>query len=231
MTASRTAVAGESGVLAALRQGVDAGASDARVLDEIDHGIVVVVADDARVVFLNHAARSELDAQHPLQLLGQSLGAHRPQDVSPLFDALESARRGLRRLLVLGSGKHRVGVAVVPLHGGPVARAGRAPQLALLVLGRRQPCSPLTLAAYARHVKLTPAETRVLELISRGVPAAEIARRAGVAVSTVRTQIGGIRAKTGAGSIHDVVRQLALLPPMVPALRHNGSAGDEIGAG
>jgi len=40
-----------------------------------------------------------------------------------------------------------------------------------------------------------------------------------VAVSTVRTQIGSIRAKTGAASISELVRQVAVLPPLVGALR------------
>jgi DNA-binding CsgD family transcriptional regulator len=46
-----------------------------------------------------------------------------------------------------------------------------------------------------------------------------IARQQNVAVSTVRTQIGSIRAKTGAGSISELVRQVAVLPPLVGALR------------
>jgi DNA-binding CsgD family transcriptional regulator len=46
-----------------------------------------------------------------------------------------------------------------------------------------------------------------------------IAERQNVAVSTVRTQIGSIRAKTGAGSISELVRQVAVLPPLVGALR------------
>ena len=56
--------------------------------------------------------------------------------------------------------------------------------------------------------------------------AAEVARQQGVAVSTVRTQIGSIRAKTGAGSISELVRQVAVLPPLVGALR----AGVALGA-
>ena len=42
---------------------------------------------------------------------------------------------------------------------------------------------------------------------------------ASVAVSTVRTQIGSIRIKTGASSIRELVRQVAVLPPLVGALR------------
>ena len=38
-------------------------------------------------------------------------------------------------------------------------------------------------------------------------------------VSTVRTQISSVRAKTGAASIRALVKQVAQLPPMVGALR------------
>jgi DNA-binding CsgD family transcriptional regulator len=60
----------------------------------------------------------------------------------------------------------------------------------------------------------------VLEHLCGGVRPTEIAQRQGVAVSTVRTQIGSIRAKTGATSIRELVRQVAVLPPLVGALRH-----------
>jgi DNA-binding CsgD family transcriptional regulator len=47
----------------------------------------------------------------------------------------------------------------------------------------------------------------------------QIAKHVGVAVCTVRSQIGSIRTKTGTGSIGDLVRQVSLLPPMLSALR------------
>jgi DNA-binding CsgD family transcriptional regulator len=184
-----------------------------RMLDEIDYGMLLVTAD-AQVSYLNHAARVELDGQHPLQLLGQALRVHRPQDVAPLYDALAAAQRGLRRLVMLGEGAHRVTVSVVPLP----AAAGTSP-VTLLVLGKRQVCEQLSVQGYARSVSLTPAETRVLELLCQGVRPRDIADQIGVAVSTVRTQIGSVRAKTGAGSIRELVRQVAVLPPLVGALR------------
>ncbi len=188
----------------------------ARMLDEIDYGMLLVAAD-GQVLYLNHCARHELDGQHPLQLLGRTLRAGRPQDVAPLFDALAAAQRGLRRLVTLGAGEQRVGVSVVPL---PAAAepGGRGP-LTLLVLGKRSVCEQLSVRGFARSVALTPAETRVLELLCNGVKPTAIAREQGVAVSTVRTQIGSIRGKTGAASIRDLVRQVAVLPPLVGALR------------
>jgi len=216
-TVPAAATAPAAASLARPRDG-DSSSCLAQMLDEIDYGMLLVAAD-AQVVYLNHAARAELDGHHPLQLLGRTLRAGRALDVAPLFDALAAAQRGLRRLLTLGDGEHRVGVSVVPLPGAPNDPRGR---MTLLVLGKRQVCQQLSVQGFARSVALTPAETRVLELLCRGVRPTEIARTVGVAVSTVRTQIGSIRAKTGAASIRDLVRQVAVLPPLVGALRAAG---------
>ncbi len=194
-----------------------------RMLDEIDYGMLLV-SPEAQVLYVNHAARHELDGEHPLQLLGHALRAHRPQDVAPLYDALAAAQRGLRRLLTLGEGEHRVSVSVVPLPCADAEPATVAGQTTLLVLGKRQMCAQLSVQGFARSMSLTPTETRVLELLCNGVRPTEIATRQGVAVSTVRTQIGSIRGKTGAASIRELVRQVALLPPLVGALR-SGLAG------
>ena len=197
----------------------DAGPWMMRMLDEIDYGMLLVTPD-AQVSYLNHAARLELDGQHPLQLMGSTLRAHRALDVAPLYDALAAAQRGLRRLVTLGEGTQRVCVSVVPL---PTAGGGVDARVTLLVLGKRQVCEQLSVQGYARSVGLTPAETRVLEQLCAGARPGQVATSAGVAVSTIRTQIGSIRAKTGAGSIRELVRQVAVLPPLVGALRGNGA--------
>ena len=90
------------------------------MLDEIDYG-VLLLDSGAQVLHINHAARSELDARHPLQLLGRQLRARDNTDMTRLHDALQAAtQRGLRRLLMLGQDAHRVAVSVVPLRtGGP----------------------------------------------------------------------------------------------------------------
>jgi DNA-binding CsgD family transcriptional regulator len=200
------------------RRSSDAGPWMMRMLDEIDYGMLLVTPD-AQVSYLNHAARLELDGQHPLQLLGSTLRAHRALDVAPLYDALAAAQRGLRKLVTLGEGGQRVCVSVVPLPA-----AGNDARVTLLVLGKRQVCEQLSVQGYARSVGLTPAETRVLEQLCAGARPGQVAASAGVAVSTIRTQIGSIRAKTGAGSIRELVRQVAVLPPLVGALRGNGAS-------
>ena len=198
----------------------------AAVFDEIDYGLILLDAD-GHVVQLNQAARVELDGAHPLQLQGREIRARRAQDDPALADAIDAARRGLRCMLPLGGPKHTANVAVVPLAGPCSAGAGTdtaASTATLLILGKREVCEALSVEGFARCHRLTGAETRVLIELCRGAPPGEIASELGVAVSTVRTQIGNLRLKTGAASIRALVRQVAVLPPLVSVLRHAASA-------
>lgn len=189
------------------------------LLDQIDYGMLVVV-DGHRVGYANQAARVALAGRHPLSLLGDDVGAIMPGDAATLRKALDSARRGLRSLLVLGSGDLVAGVAVVPLqpvgeHGGD----GGTPGEVLLVIGRNSMWDDLSAQWYARLHGLTGTETQVLSLLCNGVLPSAIARLQGVAVSTIRTQIGSIRAKTGAPTVGAVLRKIAVLPPLVCPMR------------
>lgn len=186
----------------------------AQMLDEIDYGMLLL-ADVTRVLHVNRAARADLDAGHPLQLLGSELRARDGSDVARLHDALAGAQRGLRRLVTLGHGSDRVSVAFVPL--GALAIDG--PRATLLLLGKRTVCEKLTVQMFARWHALTPAETRVLEALCEGMQPRQVAQENGVGLATVRTQIGAIRAKTGAESIRDLLRRIAVLPPVVGVVR------------
>lgn len=186
----------------------------AQMLDEIDYGMLLL-ADATRVLHVNRAARADLDAGHPLQLLGAELRARDGSDVARLHDALAGAQRGLRRLVTLGHGGNRISVAVVPL--GALALDG--PRATLLLLGKRAVCEKLTVQMFAHWHALTPAETRVLEALCEGMEPRKVAQEHGVGLATVRTQIGAIRAKTGAESIRDLLRRIAVLPPVVGVVR------------
>ena len=97
------------------------------MLDEIDYG-VLLLGRDAQVLHMNHAARCELDAQHPLQLLGRQLRRARRRRCGAAARCAEAAaQRGLRRLLMLGQDGHRVAVSVVPLRSGGPSGAARHP--------------------------------------------------------------------------------------------------------
>ena len=191
----------------------------AAALDELDYGIVLLF-DGMNVVHINDAARVELDEDHPLQLLGSELRPKLARDVAPLHDAVTAAsQRGMRRLLTLGKDAQRASVSVIPLEA-----ADAGPRAVLVVLGKRAVCESLSVQGFARGYGLTAAETRVLVALCNGVPPAQIAAQLGVAVSTVRSQIGSLRLKTGAESIRALVSQVAVLPPVKGALRKNGAA-------
>ena len=182
-------------------------------LDELDYGIVVLV-DGMRIVHMNRAARDEFDAHHPLEIRGDQLRARREADAQTWTDVLDSvATRGLRRFLTLGTAQDRVSLSAVPL-----ASPAGAARATLVLLGKRRVCQALSVEAYARAHGLTSAETRVLVHLCRGEAPARTAQMLGVALSTVRTQIGNIRVKTGARSIRALLGNVAILPPMVSVL-------------
>ncbi len=187
----------------------------AAALDEIDYGILLL-NDEGLALHVNQAARAELDAEHPLQLIGRELRARASRDVQPLHSALLGAvGRGLRKLLTLGEGAQQMSVSVVPLGGMGVDGGG----VTLVILGKRQVGAELAVQGFARSHRLTPSETRVLVALCNGACPGDIAGEHGVALCTVRSQIGSIRLKTGAPSIRALVRQVAVLPPLMGILR------------
>ena len=189
--------------------------------DEMDQGVVMLAAEPcdaaggARVLHVNHVARTELGDTHPLLLVGDELHARRAHDAATLHDAVRNAQqRGLRRLLTFEGATVPASVSVVPLPG---AAGGRC--AVLLMLGKQRVCEELTVQGYATGRGLTPAVSRVLAKLCRGQRPDQIAAESGVRISTVRTQIGSIRLKTGAGSIGALVRQVSVLPPLMGVLR------------
>lgn len=192
----------------------------AQMLDTLDYGMLLI-NETLAVAHINKAARRDMDQHHPLQWVGGHLQARVAQDQQPLRDALTGAtQRGLRRLLQLGDAQLRISVAVVPL---PALGADEQPGAAVL-LGKRQVCEELTVEWFARAHGLTMAETAVIKGLCADLTPNEIAARQGVGLATIRTQIGSIRIKTGANSIRALVRQVALLPPLVSALQGGGAS-------
>jgi len=183
------------------------------VLEELDYGVLLLNAA-GRVLHCNLAARRSLDESHPLEISAMQIRSRAAKDAAPLADALLKAEReGRRCLLRLGEGERRANVVVVPLNKN-VSQAA-----VLLVLERGQLCGDLAAQWFALRYGLTPTETEVLKALSAGVRPNFVAERQGVAISTVRTQIQSIRAKSGADSIAELMRQLAVLPPLMSTLR------------
>lgn len=186
----------------------------AQMLDTLDYGMLLI-AGERRVLHINNAALHDLDAGHPLQVVGNELRTRLAHDAVTLRDAIaNAARRGLRRLIRLGDDDALTTLAVVPLQ----ALARETEHAVLLMLGKRQLCEELTIDWFARTHHLTLAETTIIKGLCDNLTPEQIAARQQVGIATVRTQIGSIRHKTGAGSIKALVRKLAMLPPLVGAL-------------
>jgi DNA-binding CsgD family transcriptional regulator len=189
----------------------------ASVLDEVDYGLMLL-SGDGLVVHANHAALRELGSSHPLELRSRRLRAREAQEQPALSDALDSARkRGARSMLNLGSGTARVGLSIVPL---PLSLSNRAAGNAVLMtLQRAQLVEKLSVGAFARSHSLSQREEQVLTALCEGLRPTQIAERLGVAVATVRSHVHNLKEKTHCGSMVELVKQVALLPPLVTALK------------
>jgi DNA-binding CsgD family transcriptional regulator len=98
----------------------------------------------------------------------------------------------------------------------PLGRQGR---WALVMLGRRQPAPDLAVEMLGSLYSLTSAEQRVLVGLLAGQRVEALACERGVTVATLRSQVGSLREKLGAGRLEDLVRLAAGLPPMSSVLR------------
>jgi DNA-binding CsgD family transcriptional regulator len=189
----------------------------ASVLDEVDYGLMLLSADGL-VVHANHAALRELGSGHPLELRSRRLRARDAQEQPALSDALEGARkRSARSLLNMGTGSSRVGLSIVPL---PLALSNRGGGNAVLMtLQRARLVEKLSVGAFARSHSLSQREEEVLTALCEGLRPTQIAERMGVAVATVRSHVHNLKEKTHCGSMVELVKQVALLPPLVTALK------------
>jgi DNA-binding CsgD family transcriptional regulator len=184
------------------------------ILNEIDYGMFVLDGSP-KVLFANRAALAQLQAAEALVLEGGELAAADPRDACALNAAIRAAaQQRLRRMVMVGHPAHRMAVAVIPL---PQSLAANQTHV-LVMLSRREICEALSVHGFARDHGLSGAERRVLDALCQGLQANEIAAVQGVAISTVRTQISSIRAKTDSASIGEVVQRLARLPPIRSSL-------------
>jgi DNA-binding CsgD family transcriptional regulator len=183
-----------------------------RMLDEIDYGLMLV-DPPGRVRYANQAALHECNGRHALSVDAGQLTARTLREREVLARSLESAAQGRRSLLSLHSDGASLTAAVVPMGSD----SSDEPSV-LIVFGKRQMCGHLSVEFFAQAHRLTAAECAVLKGLTEGLKPSQIAAQVGVAISTVRSQIGSIRIKTATKSIRDLVNQVALMPPFVPVL-------------
>ena len=184
----------------------------AQMIDEVDYPMLL--ATPSQLLHANRAALQEMRPGGALALLDAERYAH-ASALGNLRHAVSLAlAAGLRQWVSVALGDDAADVSVVPLSD----RGHGLPQAAVLTFPRAELCPEISLTRFARAHGLTPAETAVLRALCTGLVPDEIARRHGVKLSTVRTQLSVIRAKTQAPHLRAMVERMARLPPIVPAV-------------
>lgn len=194
----------------------DLGAGLAMLMDEMAHGVLVLTAQ-GRVLHANQAARLELSRRHAVSLHDGHVQAADPTQSRSLLQAVAKAGMGRRSLVTLrADGGWSLSIAVIPLRaesGGQGASVG-------LVFSRASVCDALMLCFFARTHGLTNCEEQVLAILCQGYSAPEIAVQLNVAVSTVRSHVRSLCAKTQSSGVRALVGRVAVLPPLGAARLH-----------
>ncbi|MDB5872473.1 MAG: transcriptional regulator, LuxR family-like protein [Ramlibacter sp.] len=192
------------------------GSGLALLMDELAHGVLVATVE-GRLLHANQAARHELARRRVLGSRHNLLQACTSDSVKVLQDALAKAADGKRSLIELGALEGPgLTMAVLPLKTGA---AGGLPRAALL-FARASVCESLMLCFFARSHGLTATEEHVLGILCQGFSAPQIAAQLEVAVSTVRSHVRSLCAKTRSSGVRELVNRVAVLPPVAPPFWH-----------
>jgi DNA-binding CsgD family transcriptional regulator len=200
-----------------LRDGTNgAGSGLALLMDELAYGILVTSLEN-QVLHANQAARHELARRRVLGVRNQLLHGCSPEDGKTLQEAVTKVGQGKRSLVTLSAPDgFNLTMAVLPLKSEePTARTRVA-----FMFARASVCESLMLCFFARSHGLTVTEEHVLGILCQGFSAPQVAEQLKVAVSTVRSHIRSLCAKTRSSGVRELVNRVAVLPPVAPALRN-----------
>lgn len=192
------------------------GSGLALLVDELAHGVLVTTVE-GRLLHANQAARHEMGRRRALGIRDDILQPCMPDSAKTLADALSRVAEGKRSLIELAATEGPgLTLAVLPLKG---ETAGQPPRAALL-FARASVCESLMLCFFARSHGLTATEEHVLGILCQGFSAPQIAQQLKVAVSTVRSHVRSLCAKTRSSGVRELVNRVAVLPPVAPPFWH-----------
>lgn len=181
------------------------------LVDVLGHG-VIVVGERGQIIHANRAARTELNRHRVLNRVGGEVHAMTPADCKTLQNALGKAVAGKRSLINVSGAGLTLTLAVVPLKSDVDAWDARI----ALFFARAEVCESGMFGFFARSYGLTQTEEQVLAILCRGLSTPEIAVQLKVAVSTVRSHVRSLCAKTGSSGVRELVNRVAVLPPVAP---------------
>ncbi len=192
------------------------GSGLAFLMDELAHGVLVTTVE-GRMLHANQVARQELARRRVLGSRQNRLQACTVDSARVLHEALSKVADGKRSLIDLVAQQGpALTLAVLPLKTEP---GNRLPNAALL-FARASVCESLMLCFFARSHGLTATEEHVLGILCQGFSAPQIAQQLEVAVSTVRSHVRSLCAKTRSSGVRELVNRVAVLPPVAPPFCH-----------
>jgi DNA-binding CsgD family transcriptional regulator/PAS domain-containing protein len=194
-------------------QKADEVATLADALDSLSAGVFLIEAN-GRIVHANAAGRGILGVDDFLRSIGGRLVARDTkinrtlQDIFAGRGDLEIGSKGIALPLTARQGEGHI-AHVLPLAAAARRHAGAARTVAAVFVCRATLETPSSADVIRRAYQLTPTELRVLLAIVNigGIP--EVATALGVADTTIKTHVGRLFEKTGAGRQADLVKVVA----------------------
>lgn len=199
---------------------IDMKTIEASTLDEITTPLFVVAAD-RRLLHANPAARELLATSSALGLGSDGrIRAADPHTTERLLAGIqpgrwESGAGGSGGIILSGTEETLAIAHVLPLAVGPAGERLRLNAAAAILVTSMQSPSGLRLTVIAETFGLTPAETRVLEHLCRGMSISETSKSLGIAHPTTKTHLARILSKTGTrrqAELLAVVNRLTTIP-------------------
>lgn len=192
-----------------------------RTVDALSTG--VFLTDTRGITYMNSSAKNLVDRGRTLKLKNNRLSAGRSRTSDMLAHAVSASLDGMAPLR---TGAHTIAIpdedgggllaSILPLHWqeGPNPLAGMSGSAAIFVQDVSQPL-PFPCEAFAGLYDLTPAEARVCLELARGLSPQDLAEALGLRVSTIKTHIKHIFAKTGVTRQGELIRLMATATPPV----------------
>ena len=184
--------------------------SDKSAVDESGAGAMFVIDGQRRILFGNDRAIEMLQSMAIVYACSDRLTFSDEARDAAFASHLRQIALGRIREVSLAAADERYAVSIVAMTSPTLADgATPAPPRVLTIRFETAPGASPPIAAIAEDHAITPAESRVLDLVSRGLNAVEIARALGIAASTVRTHLQRLFQKTQTTRQTELVRFVA----------------------
>jgi DNA-binding CsgD family transcriptional regulator/PAS domain-containing protein len=179
------------------------------ILQSISSGLAVLDADGS-ILYITDRAIDWLGGNIELNILNDHLVAQTPLNRTRLQQALTRATTGLGKISII-----QLQSAGGPLKTITVLPMGEAPKLALLIFGKKGSDNNIICDQLLKTLGLTVAERRLAQQLLSGRTLAEAAIESNLTISTARSYLKVIFAKTGIHRQSELITLYhKLLPPV-----------------